>query len=481
MEIVIFYRLCYDVSVSVSMRKGGMLTVELELELTQRQELSLSPQLLEAIEILQMNTYELRGYILREMQENPVLEMEQTSPPYEDAALLLRKLEWLGSLPERRADAVARDDDPLMDLASRISSPLWEDTLEAHLTLQLPALGLDAEEERCARYLIQCVDDRGFLNEDERETARLLGVSEELVSRVLALLRTLDPPGICARDLPSCLAAQLQDAPDRETALAIVADHLEDLAHGATRDRQKPWPLRQPRQAGCDESESSTPAGRRLFAGSSARRVVRCFGHRTRTLGGALNDRASELRVSAYSAPLKKQRHRGCPRYLRAVPAGRCSWLLEQRRGTLLACTRNREAAGDYFPAGGASSPMGSPTWAARLGLPPPVSRAIRGKYLQFANRELHEKAVSREGRRGRAALLVRRGRRRSRLVDAGQKDAAVRPRRRAARAEHGLSRRTCKIRSELASGTAPGGRYNKLELYFQVSACASPAKGRTY
>jgi RNA polymerase sigma-54 factor len=86
-------------------------TVELDLELRQRQELSLSPQLLEAMEILQMNTHELRGYILREMQENPVLEAEQTSPPYEDAALLARKLEWLDSLPGRRAEAAVAADD----------------------------------------------------------------------------------------------------------------------------------------------------------------------------------------------------------------------------------------------------------------------------------------------------------------------------------------------------------------------------------
>lgn len=456
------------------MRKGGMLTVELELELTQRQELSLSPQLLEAIEILQMNTYELRGYILREMQENPVLEMEQTSPPYEDAALLLRKLEWLGSLPERRADAVARDDDPLMDLASRISSPLWEDTLEAHLTLQLPALGLDAEEERCARYLIQCVDDRGFLNEDERETARLLGVSEELVSRVLALLRTLDPPGICARDLPSCLAAQLQDAPDRETALAIVADHLEDLAHGRYAVIAKSLGLSADRvRRACDEIRKLDPCPGAAFSQDPPPAAVVPDVLVTRTEDGlevALNDRAlPELRVSAYYGSLLKSSDSEDVRRYLAERFQRARWLmgcLEQRRGTLLACTREIvKLQADYFSGRRAHlAPMGLSDVAARLGLhPSTVSRAIRGKYLQFGGtvssmKSLFSRGVG-AGEGGRSSSDAARAAIR-RLVDGEDKRRPLSDRRLGELlAQEGmeLSRRTvAKYRSELGiPGTA--------------------------
>jgi RNA polymerase sigma-54 factor len=347
------------------------------------------------MEILQMNTYELRGFILREIQENPVLEAEQTSPPYEDAALLERRLEWLSSLPERRAVAAVEADDPVMELASRITSPLWEDTLEAHLKLQLPALGLCAEEEHCARYLILCVDDRGFLDEDASATAKVLGVPEEVVSRVLALLRTLDPPGICARDLPGCLAAQLKDTPDCETALAIVANHLEDLARGRYAVIAKALGVSADRvRRACAEIRKLDPTPGAAFSQEAAPATVVPDVVGTRTEDGfdvALNDRMlPELGVSAYYGSLLKSSDSNDVRSYLAERFQRARWLMscvEQRRGTLLACARAIVTLqADYFSGKCAYlAPMVLSDVAARLRMhPSTVSRAVRGKTLQF-------------------------------------------------------------------------------------------------
>jgi RNA polymerase sigma-54 factor len=256
-------------------------------------------------------------------------------------------------------------------------------------------LGVCAEEEHCARYLIQCVDDRGFLDEDERETAKLLGVSEELVLRVLTLLRTLDPPGICARDLPGCLAAQLGDAPDRETALAVVASHLEDLAHGRYAVIAKSLGVSVDRvRRACDEIRKLDPCPGAAFSQEAPPATVVPDVLVNRTEDGfdvTLNDRMlPELSVSAYYSSLLKSSDSDDVRSYLTERFQRARWLmscLEQRRGTLLACAREIvRLQDDYFTGRRAYlAPMGLSDVAARLEMhPSTVSRAIRGKYLQF-------------------------------------------------------------------------------------------------
>jgi DNA-directed RNA polymerase specialized sigma54-like protein len=114
--------------------------VELELELRQRQELSLSPQLLEAMEILQMNTYDCAATSCARYRKTPCWRRSRPLRPMRTPRS--SRASWNGWTACRTpADAAARDDDPVMELASRITSPLWEDTLEAHLKLQLPGWG----------------------------------------------------------------------------------------------------------------------------------------------------------------------------------------------------------------------------------------------------------------------------------------------------------------------------------------------------
>jgi RNA polymerase sigma-54 factor len=396
-EIVILRALCYDEEnpgrESAERREGEH--VGLNLEMTQKQELSLTPQLLQSMEILQMNTCDLRSFLMRELQENPVLEAEQTSPPYEDAALLTRKIEWLESQPERRQGPATEGEDPVMEFASRLSSPLWEDTLEAHLSLQLPSLGLSASEEGCARFLIRCVDKRGYLDEDPEETAKRLGVPAETVMRIQSQLRKLDPPGICARNLPECLAAQLDAFPDRGTALAIAERHLEDLSRGRYASIAKSLGVSTERVLrACDAIRALDPCPGAAFSPGEPPAFI--IPDVLLTPSGddfdvRLNDKIlPDLSINTYYSSLLKNSDSDEVRSYLAERFQRARWLmfsLEQRRGTLLSCAHAIvDLQKNFFRSNGTSpAPMSLADVAQRVGIhPSTVSRAIRDKYLQF-------------------------------------------------------------------------------------------------
>jgi RNA polymerase sigma-54 factor len=369
--------------------------LELELKTAQRQELSLSPQLLQAMEILRMNASDLCSFIQTELQENPVLEAELNSAPYEDAALLHRKLEWLNSQPGRRQSSVIAGDDPAMDLADRLSVPQWEESLEAHLVLQLQSLGLNPSEEHCARFLIRCVDKRGYLNEDAAHVARLLGLDTHTVIRVLSLLRTLDPPGICAADLKGCLAAQLRDCPDGELALSIVDAHLEDLARGRYAAIAKSLGAATDRVLkACERIRSLDPCPGSAFTSGEAPVYIipDILIHRTEDgfdvrLNGSI---LPELGISGYYSSLLKDNDSEELRCYLSERFQRARWLIasvEKRHRTLLACAKAVvKLQREYFLRNTEHlKPMALADVAALVDMhPSTVSRALRDKYLQY-------------------------------------------------------------------------------------------------
>ena len=372
-----------------------MFAVGLDLELLQRQELSLSPQLLQAMEILQMNTYDLRGFIQKEAQENPVLEAEHVKTPDEDAALFSRKLLWLAGQPQRRRGGpVTEGDDPVMQMAERLRAPLWEETLEAHLLWQLPSLRLRKEAEHCARFLIRCVDDRGYLDEEPTCVAEQLGLTPETVTHVLALLRTLDPPGICAQNLSGCLAAQLPGDGPQALARAVAQNHLQELARGhyAAIARAVGVTAEQVAEAG-ELIRRLDPCPGAVFSQGAAPVYVVPDVLVTMTPDGfdlSFNDRLLPvLSVSSYYLSLLKNNDSEEVRQYLAERIQRARWLIgsvEQRRDTLLACARaivELEAA--YFRGHTRHPvPLLLAEVAERVGLhPSTVSRAIRDKYLQ--------------------------------------------------------------------------------------------------
>ncbi|MDO4749442.1 MAG: RNA polymerase factor sigma-54 [Eubacteriales bacterium] len=406
----------------------------LKLELNQKQELTLSPQLLEAMQVLQMNTCDLQGFLLHELQENPVLEAERISPPSEDAEQLVRRLQWLDNQPRRRHETVSSADDPVMDFASRISAPQWEDSLEAHLILQLPPLQLDEEEERCARFLIHCVDDRGYLCDSPEELSLQLDLDVEMISRIIDRLRKLDPPGICAKDLAGCLEAQLSGRPNCEVELSIIRSHLDDMAHGRYGLIAKSLgvPLERINRA-CGVIRTLDPSPGSIFSGGAATVYTIPDVIAVQTEEGfdvRLNDRMlPDLSISDYYKNLMKSSDSAEVREYLLNRFQRARWLIssvEQRRTTLLSCARaiveiqNRYFLGETDHL----EPMSLADVAEKLDIhPSTVSRAIRDKYLQCGARICAFKSLftrSLNGTSGTSTDRARVGIRR--LIDAEDK-----------------------------------------------------------
>lgn len=199
--------------------------MQLKFEQSQRQTNTITRQLIQNVEILQMNSQELMEYICEQATENPVIDMDALGfPEFQSSGNLLRS-------SERRDYSYSKTDDST-DVRDGIRGRTYGDSLKDSLLMQLSALGLGSPEHQICQYLIACVDSRGYLNEDCGAVAESFGTEPNVVQHCMTLLRSFSPPGVCAAGLRECLAAQIALHPDDKIAAQIIDHHLESLARG---------------------------------------------------------------------------------------------------------------------------------------------------------------------------------------------------------------------------------------------------------
>ncbi|MCD6288438.1 MAG: RNA polymerase factor sigma-54 [Candidatus Hydrogenedentes bacterium] len=227
--------------------------MELGLRLAneQRQMMTLTPKMLQAMKLLQLPLLELDVFLRQEMQQNPVLEELQQEPSPSDDE------------PEVASDAVLKDDEQTEDDAgddgldsfvdewndyyfegsdfsrnpnAQEQRDYWESTitgstsLSSHLLEQLHMTVRDEEDLEIGEWLIGEIDERGYFTGSVEECARQTGYDPEHVEGVLRIIQTLEPAGVGARDLAECLLLQLdRDHPDYELLLTLIVDHLTML------------------------------------------------------------------------------------------------------------------------------------------------------------------------------------------------------------------------------------------------------------
>jgi len=225
------------------------------------QQLVMTPQLRQAIKILQVSRTELETLIENELEENPVLEEGQAekgtleldpaepavdgvmgeaeplpeAPKVEENAKDLKEIDWGEYLEtygnefqgSSYADNSPGDDDRRPSLENVLTK---SQDLLGHLEWQLRLSSLDREEERLAALIIGNTNDDGYLGASVEELAELAEVEPAAVEAVLAKVQEFDPPGVCARDLRECLLIQLRQLGAGDSLAArIVRDHLESL------------------------------------------------------------------------------------------------------------------------------------------------------------------------------------------------------------------------------------------------------------
>jgi RNA polymerase sigma-54 factor len=233
--------------------------IELKQQLRLSQQLVMTPQLQQAIKLLQLSRLELVDVVQQELQENPILEETaeaEEAPTNESGAETAEASTPEKAAPETEASAKepsdadkiaeidwqsyteaypsqtgfggeVRDDDERRSLEATLTR---RPTLAEHLEWQLHLSGTTPEEREAASWIIGNLDDDGYLRTSLEEIARRAGFTEEVVSAALANVQSFDPNGVAARDLRECLLLQLKALEIEEPLVeAILRDHLESL------------------------------------------------------------------------------------------------------------------------------------------------------------------------------------------------------------------------------------------------------------
>lgn len=201
--------------------------MDMDLKLELQQKLLMTPELRQAIAILQISSQELNELVNKELTDNPLLEAK------EDAGLPDNNLEKLLSIQRGFNEINDISEEQEVSFLEYASQPL---TLEAHLRLQLEMHKLDNMDMVIGVYLIGCLDENGYLEVSVEEVAKVFGVDVKRVDNVLRLIHSFDPSGVGARNLQECLTLQaVHKGYDTPQVLAIINEYLEDVAQGRIR------------------------------------------------------------------------------------------------------------------------------------------------------------------------------------------------------------------------------------------------------
>ena len=362
-----------------------MSLVQLKTEL--RQELKLTPQLLQSMEVLQMTSQELLEYIGRMAEENPLL--DQSDPPERDYEALRRQAGWIDGGVGR---ATFLHEEGGME-AGQADREL--ESLSAFLRDQLHRLRLAKPLKALCDYLAELVDEDGYLAQEDLDGLCGMKIPQALVDQALETLQGLDPPGVGARSLSECLLLQLSRREGADpVAMDVAARFLPELGrkHYAAIAQKLGVEVQAVRAAERVISGLEPHPGR-AFQGAEPTVYIRpdvFVAELEGDLKVILNDYYLP-RVSVndyYLRLLKESDDRETRDYLRQK-LQQAKWLLEnleRRGGTLRRCAEAALEAQRPFFSGeaGELSPMTLTALAERLELhPSTVSRAVRGKYLQ--------------------------------------------------------------------------------------------------
>ncbi|MDQ7782805.1 MAG: RNA polymerase factor sigma-54 [Desulfomonilaceae bacterium] len=208
--------------------------LEIKQQLRQTQQLVMTPQLQQAIKLLQYNHQEMLGALEQELKENPLLEALPYEEPFSEQDPSSRSdnknfedanaepdsskteifdpkdvfdVEWENYLESYGRDyAPAQRDDSEHPSIENMAT--YSENLFTHMVVQLQLSRIEGRDRRTAFELIGNLNENGFLDVELEEIARSVGVEIDEVERVLRLVQEFDPPGVAARSLLECLLIQ---------------------------------------------------------------------------------------------------------------------------------------------------------------------------------------------------------------------------------------------------------------------------------
>ncbi|GAB6035616.1 RNA polymerase factor sigma-54 [Fundidesulfovibrio butyratiphilus] len=228
------------------------MALELRQQLKLSQQLVMTPQLQQAIKLLQLSRLELVETVQQELLENPLLEesliedehpeptiAEELKAPEsnrEEAEMqreLQKTAEWddyIGDFASTSRQATTREYEAPEDGVSFEARLSGRTSLEGHLSWQISLSALNEQERHIAETIVGNLNSTGYLQASAEELAQDTGASPEEVERVLKVVQHFDPVGVASRTPRECLRVQLDFLGYEDPILlSLVDEHLEDL------------------------------------------------------------------------------------------------------------------------------------------------------------------------------------------------------------------------------------------------------------
>lgn len=222
------------------MRMGYGLNIE------QTQKLIMTPELRQAITVLQLSSLDLSMYIEQQLEENPLLELREDEAERGEESAAEEKpvepeeekreydLDWEEYFQDSSDLGVARQERLQERQEYSYENFLSQaPTLSEHLLLQLSLSPCHGRDRLIGEYLIGNIDENGYLQVTLQEVAFRLKVNVSEVAKMLNLIQGFDPPGVGSRNLVECLLIQVDQLGIKNEILnKLIRDYLVDLAKG---------------------------------------------------------------------------------------------------------------------------------------------------------------------------------------------------------------------------------------------------------
>jgi RNA polymerase sigma-54 factor len=231
------------------------MAIEMRQQMKLSQQLVMTPQLQQAIKLLQLSRIELQDLVSQELEENPVLDesleleeiketdtleiTEQEAAPQEDPEVFtevkageetLQDMDWATYLDSYNYSSGEQYYDDEDDRPSYENMLTKKTTLFDHLLWQLKLSRVTEQEILVGSEIIGNIDEEGYLRSTLADIAQICSVDEPFVESVLKKVQEFDPIGVGARNLQECLLLQVKQlGMEGSVVEALLRDHLKDL------------------------------------------------------------------------------------------------------------------------------------------------------------------------------------------------------------------------------------------------------------
>lgn len=196
----------------------------MDVSIQQTQKLALTPQMEQSLSVLQMGTEELNQCIEEEVLSNPMLDYAKEP---EKKEVRRSQGEGIGYYSRNKTE-----DTDYQSYLNAIADEKSEDTeLAEYLRMQLYTKKISPRRQKIGKYLIECLEESGYLKMDMDELAKGIGLSKEELEREIRFMQTLEPCGVFARDLKECLLLQVQGEEQMQRqARLLIEKYLDEIA-----------------------------------------------------------------------------------------------------------------------------------------------------------------------------------------------------------------------------------------------------------